>query len=274
MARVTHAALKDWSFWMAYDPAAYWSRVAGEIRKRGPRSYVAGDDNPFLRYKRRKFLTSFLANIDFRSKAVLEVGCGPGGNLLHVAKSGARRVVGADVSPGMLSLAAQNLQDCPTVELLQTDGCSLPLSDKSVDLTFTVTVLQHDTDSGMFERMVADICRVTSGTIILMEDTSRTPAHFGPESSFFARSVGLYQAACEKHGFHLSRCEYLRTKVSRAIYHRVQSFLLPSGHLEGDPYGPMPIAAMKLLLPIARPFDGMFSDDGDLTKMVFTPVLH
>jgi ubiquinone/menaquinone biosynthesis C-methylase UbiE len=259
---------------MSYDPSAYWSRVADEIRKRGPRNYMAGDDNPFLRYKRRKFLTSFLANIDFRSKAVLEVGCGPGGNLLHVAKSGARRVIGADVSPGMLSLAAQNVGDYPTIELLQTDGRSLRLPDKCVDLAFTVTVLQHDTDAGMFERMVAELCRVTSGTIVLMEDTARTPVDFGPESSFLARSVDLYRAACEKHGFRLSGCQYLRTKASRAVYYRVRSFLSPSGHIEGDPYGALPIAAMKLLLPIARPFDGIFSDDGDLTKMVFTPVLH
>jgi len=259
---------------MLYDPGAYWSRVADEIRKRGPRNYVAGDDNPFLRYKRRKFLTSFLANIDFRSKSVLEVGCGPGGNLLHVARAGAMRVVGADVSTGMLSLAAQNVRDCPTVELLQTDGCSLGLPDKSVDLTFTVTVLQHDTDPGMFARMVAEICRVTTGTIVLMEDTSQRPVHFGPESSFVARSVGLYQAECERHGFRLSKSEYLRTKISRAVYFRMQSFLLLSGHLEGDPYGALPIAAMKLLLPFARPFDRIFSDDGDLTKMVFTPVLH
>lgn len=257
---------------MSYHPATYWSRVAGEIRKRGARNYLAGDDNPFLRYKRRKFLTSFLAKIDFRSETVLEVGCGPGGNLLHVAKAGANRVIGADVSPGMLSLAAENVHGCPSVELLQTDGCSLRLPDKSVDITYTVTVLQHDTDPAMFESLVSEICRVTSGTIIFMEDTSRTPLNFGPGSSFLARSVEMYQAECEKHGFRLSKSEYLRTKASRAVYHRLRAFLLPDDHPEGDPYGFLPRMAMKLLMPLARPFDQLFSDDGDLTKMVFTSV--
>lgn len=257
---------------MSYHPGLYWSRVASEIRKRGARNYFAGDDNPFLRYKRNKFLTSFLGNVDFRAKTVLEVGCGPGGNLLHVARAGAKRVIGADVSPGMLSLSAENVQGCPTVELLQTDGRSLSLPDKCADTTFTVTALQHNTDPGMFENLVAEICRVTRGTIVLMEDTSRIPLDFGPGSSFLARSIELYQAECEKHGFRLRQHEYLRTKASRAVYYRLQALLVPQGHIEGDPYGALPSAAMKLLMPLARPFDRLLSDDGDLTKMVFTPV--
>jgi hypothetical protein len=143
-----------------------------------------------------------------------------------------------------------------------------------VDVSFTVTVLQHDTDAGMFESMVAEICRVTRDTIVLMEDTSRMPIDFGPDSSFISRSVGLYQAACEKHGFRLSQWEYLQTRLSRAIYSRARARLLPQGHLEGDPYGALRTTALKFLLTFTRPFDRIIPDDGDLTKMVFTPVLH
>ena len=45
-----------------YDPEVYWSRVAGEIEKRGE-NYVAGDDNPYFRYKRQRFLKKFLDTI-------------------------------------------------------------------------------------------------------------------------------------------------------------------------------------------------------------------
>jgi hypothetical protein len=70
---------------MAYNPETYWTRVGQEIEKRGDANFVAGDDNPYYRYKRLKFLKRFLDPIDFHSKTVLEVGCGPGGNLRHIA---------------------------------------------------------------------------------------------------------------------------------------------------------------------------------------------
>jgi SAM-dependent methyltransferase len=131
----------------SYHPESYWSRVATEIRKRGPHNCLAGDDNPFLRYKRQKFLARFLSTIDFDSKVVLEVGPGPGGNLLQIVQTTrARRVIGIDISREMLDLAAETLKGCETiVELQKTDGEHLPLADAVVDLSFTVTVLHHNT---------------------------------------------------------------------------------------------------------------------------------
>lgn len=60
----------------SYLPESYWSRVATEIRKRGRDNCLAGDDNPFFRYRRQRFLTQFLSTMDFDSKVVLEVGPG------------------------------------------------------------------------------------------------------------------------------------------------------------------------------------------------------
>lgn len=68
-----------------YNPEIYWSRVAQEIEKRAE-NYVAGDDNPYFRYKRHKFLKKFLDTINFQSKVILEVGFGPGGNLQQIAR--------------------------------------------------------------------------------------------------------------------------------------------------------------------------------------------
>ena len=147
---------------MAYHPEPYWSRVATDIRKRGPHNYVAGDDDPFYRYKRQKFLARFLGTIDFDSKVVLEVGSGPGGNLLQIARAGARRVIGIDISRQMLDLAAETLKGYEMiVELHKTDGEHLPLADRAVNLAFTVTVLQHNTNTSMFQSLLGEICRVT-----------------------------------------------------------------------------------------------------------------
>ena len=112
-----------------YDPEVYWSRVAQEIRKRGD-NYIAGDDNPYFRYKRRKFLKDFLDTINFQSKSVLEVGSGPGGNLKHLATySAPKKIFGADVSKTMLEIATENLRGLP-VTLVKTDGASLPFPDQ------------------------------------------------------------------------------------------------------------------------------------------------
>jgi ubiquinone/menaquinone biosynthesis C-methylase UbiE len=50
------------------------------------------------------------------------------------------------------------------------DGTHLPFEDRSIDLSFTVTVLQHVTDAAMLEALVKDICRVTRDTVVIMED--------------------------------------------------------------------------------------------------------
>src|ERR1700751_17285 len=132
---------------LVYHPEPHWSRVAAEIAKRGTASLVAGDDDPYFRYKRKKFVRKFLLTTRFDSKVVLEVGPGPGGNLLEVIRGGAARVIGVDISRAMLAIAAETLKDyAGSVELLKTDGQKLPLPDAAADLTFTVTVLHHNTD--------------------------------------------------------------------------------------------------------------------------------
>jgi hypothetical protein len=50
------------------------------------------------------------------------------------------------------------------------DGTHLPFEDRSIDLSFTVTVPQHVTDAAMLEALVKDICRVTRDTVVIMED--------------------------------------------------------------------------------------------------------
>ena len=39
-----------------YNPETYWSEVAKRIKSRKGKNIIAGDDEPFYRYKRKKFL--------------------------------------------------------------------------------------------------------------------------------------------------------------------------------------------------------------------------
>jgi ubiquinone/menaquinone biosynthesis C-methylase UbiE len=105
-----------------YTPEIYCSRVARQIQKRGE-NYIAGDDHPYYRYKRLKFLRRFLDSIDFGGKVVMELGCGPGGNLRHIMTHHApTQLIGVDISQTMLDVAGEHLRGhhgertcrCPT----------------------------------------------------------------------------------------------------------------------------------------------------------------
>ncbi|HEX5106153.1 MAG TPA: class I SAM-dependent methyltransferase, partial [Pirellulaceae bacterium] len=119
-----------------YDPERHWSTVAEHIAKRDAGSVVAGDDEPLERAKRAKFVAKFLSQLDVQGKTVLEVGCGPGGNLRVLRTQKPRRLVGADVSQAMLDLADHD-------ELVKIDGRSLPFADGEFDVVFSATVLMH-----------------------------------------------------------------------------------------------------------------------------------
>ncbi len=87
-----------------YNPEIYWSEVATRIKSREGKNVIAGDDEPFYRYKRKKFL-KMLNSVDFQNKTVLELGCGPGGNLQEVWRKSPKRLVGTDISDAMINLS-------------------------------------------------------------------------------------------------------------------------------------------------------------------------
>ena len=252
---------------MDYDIESYWSGVAAEIRRRGTGNYVAGDDDPYYRYKRDKFLRRFLATLDVAGQRVLELGCGPGGNLRELARRAPASLVGIDISAAMLALAGQNLEGC-SVELKKTDGQRLPLEDRTIDLALTVTVLQHNVNPAGLGRVIAELCRVTGGRIVIMEDTGdMITAAKG--RSWITRPVAVYQAEFERHGFHLESATYLNVRHSRRAHAVVRRLFMPATHREGEPFGAAVNTILDLVLTITRRLDDRSPDNRDLTKMVF-----
>ena len=150
-----------------YHPEPYWSEVANRIKARKGKNIIAGDDEPFYRYKRKKFL-SMLNTVEFKGKKVLELGCGPGGNLQEVWRKSPDRLTGADISADMLELSREKLPN--EIELIKIDGTSLPFKDKQFDYAFTATVLQHNTDEEMLKKIMAELCRVSGNKVFLFEN--------------------------------------------------------------------------------------------------------
>lgn len=252
-----------------YDVESYWSRVGREIAARQGSSLVAGDDNPFFRYKRKKFLKKFLHTVEFDSKIVLEVGCGPGGNLLEIAQHHSpNKLIGVDISQTMIQIARGNLvRHNAVAELHKIDGANLPFADRSIDLSYTVTVLQHNTDGTALRALVREICRVTKETIVVMEDTGNQG--LSDSGSFIARKVDVYQSVFSELGFQLSESVCLNTRMSYFGYAFVSDISLSKRHEEGEPIGVIPRILMSAFLPLSRILDDIFVEKKGLTKMVF-----
>lgn len=252
-----------------YDVESYWSRVAGQIAARALGNVVAGDDDAFWRYKRRKFLGTFLHTIDFGSASVLEVGCGPGGNLLEIARRHSPdKLMAVDISQAMIEIATGNLaRHSVAAELYKIDGAHLPFADRSIDLSYTVTVLQHNTDSAAFEALCRELCRVTSQRIILMEDTGNNA--MTASRSFIARSVGTYESAFAGNGFALTERQRLNIRASSLAHAVVHRLLVSKDRQEGDPIGVVPQTMLAAVLPLARVLDPLFVESAGLTKMTF-----
>lgn len=90
-----------------------WEKI--KFRKESD-NVIAGDDEPYYRYKREKFL-GLLNEIEFTNKKVLEIGCGPGGNLLEIHSHKPNKLVGVDISNQMVELAKNKI--CTMLTLLK-----------------------------------------------------------------------------------------------------------------------------------------------------------
>jgi SAM-dependent methyltransferase len=76
---------------------------------------------------------------------VLDVGCGTGGTMVHVARYRPAHIDGVDVTPAMLSVAHQRIRLCAldkrcTLQLVEPGGW-LPFNDASFDRVYTESVL-------------------------------------------------------------------------------------------------------------------------------------
>ncbi|WP_042422465.1 methyltransferase domain-containing protein [Streptacidiphilus anmyonensis] len=102
---------------------------------------------------------------------VLDVGCGPGGDvpLLAAAVAGSGRVIGVDRDPRMPAEArARHGGRVPGVAFLRGDAHALPLASACVDRVWMHRVLQHAADPAL---VLAEAARVVrpGGRVVLAE---------------------------------------------------------------------------------------------------------
>lgn len=251
---------------MEYHPETYWTEVAKRIKSRKDKNVIAGDDEPFYRYKRKRFL-KLLNSINFNGKSVLELGCGPGGNLLEVWGRSPKRLVGVDISSEMINLSREKLSK--EIELVKIDGVTLPFKDQEFDYVFTATVLQHNTDEKMLKQIMAEICRVSKEKVVLFERIENT---IKGDELCYGRPVAYYNEICNSHGFKLINTEFINIRVSYYICGIIRKVFSPNTRLEGEPLTKFAVFLQKIKLPFTIQLDKIFKSKKDVAKMEFARV--
>ena len=113
-----------------------------------------------------------------RHDVVLDVGCGTGwfaAGLRRALSDGAARVIGADLSAGMLSRA----RDAGAWPLLQADATRLPLRTGSVDVVVCRGVLHHLPDVPAALREWRRVLRPCGAVVVASEPTPAVDRHGG-----------------------------------------------------------------------------------------------
>jgi ubiquinone/menaquinone biosynthesis C-methylase UbiE len=247
----------------SYNLPEYWNEVAENIRRRGSESVIAGDDEPFYRYKRAAFLKYF-TRIPFQGKSVLEIGSGPGGNLELVTALGAESITGVDVSSSMLAIARKRLD--AKVDLVQVNGTELPFPDNRFDIVFTSTVLQHNTNEEDLQKLAAEICRVAGNDIYIFERIEKKIT--GHESNT-GRPVSYYKALFEKHGCKLERADLLPIQVSYYVSGAIRKLFNPKKRKEGEPSTAVALFLQRVTLPFTKLLDKVVPPSRDLGLLHF-----
>jgi len=90
---------------------------------------------------------------------MLDLGCGIG-RIAQAVAPDVRRVIGIDISSGMLAEAWQRLRCYSNICLIQTGGPAIPLANGSIDLVLAVDTFPYIVLAGLAEATMSEISRI------------------------------------------------------------------------------------------------------------------
>jgi ubiquinone/menaquinone biosynthesis C-methylase UbiE len=249
-----------------YHPEPYWNEVAKNIVKRKG-SVIAGDDEPYYRYKREKFL-KILNSVNFTNKKVLEVGSGPGGNLFEIIKQNPKELVGLDISDEMVKVSKEFLKDLP-VSIIKIDGTHFPFANSYFDISITSTVLQHNTDEIMLKNVIQELCRVSGSEIYIFE---KIEAKVKGTSLCMGRPVDYYKFLFDENGFELKEVRFLQITISQVMSGIFRKLFNSSKRKEGEPVTAITKISQKAVLPLTSVADNFLFNKREVAMLHFTKV--
>ncbi len=116
--------------------------------------------------------------------AVLDVGCGAGFGVAHLAAA-ARLALGVEIEAAVVAAAARRYRR-PGVAFACMDGVRLGVRSSSMDLVTCFQVLEHVPDQRGF---LGEIARVLRPTGLALLSTPNALTHRGPRNPFHAHEV-------------------------------------------------------------------------------------
>lgn len=100
------------------------------------------------RYRLEPYIREFARFAEGAGRDVLEIGTGMGADHLEWAKSGPRRLVGVDLTPGAVGWTARRLHTHGfSSSLSVADAEDLPFENNSFDIVYSWGVLHHSPDT-------------------------------------------------------------------------------------------------------------------------------
>jgi ubiquinone/menaquinone biosynthesis C-methylase UbiE len=247
-----------------YIPGSYWDEVARQIKLRKGRNLVAGDDEPYYKYKRNKFLT-LLNSIKFAGKKVLEVGSGPGGNLLEIYNHRPAALYGADISDEMIELSQKNTGN-RNITVVKTNGSNLPFSPGYFDIVITATVLQHIPDEKMLTMLIENMCRVAATDIYIFERIERKKMIAETNTG---RTVNQYAGHFTCNNFYLYEARFAYLHTSYTVCGFIRKIFNRRTRREGEPETRLSAVIQKIVLPLTKMLDNIFKRKRDLAMLHF-----
>lgn len=246
-----------------YSPETYWDEVASNISQRNGSNIIAGDDEPYYEYKRKRLVELF-KKISVTNKNILEFGCGPGGNLLYFSLAGAN-ASGVDISENMLQIARQRLKG-HSVNLQKINNHLLPFNDNAFDIVFTVTVLQHNTNELELRKILHEIGRVCNKDLYLFE---RIEKRIKGHESNTGRPVSYYEQILLQEGYKLTEVKFMQLQASYFVCGLLRKVFSSKTKKEGEPLNKAGIFLQKILLPITSLIDLVTPSKRDVAKLHF-----
>jgi demethylmenaquinone methyltransferase/2-methoxy-6-polyprenyl-1,4-benzoquinol methylase len=139
--------------------------------------------------KWRKKVVEFLSKK--KPESILDIATGTGDLAIALVKTGAKKIVGLDISPGMLAVGKEKVKDKnldTTIEMVVGDSENLAFDDNSFDaVTVSFGVRNFET----LETGMAEILRVLkpSGTLVVLETSVPTKTPYKQGYRFYTKNI-------------------------------------------------------------------------------------
>ncbi len=124
-------------------------------------------------------------------QSILDIATGTGDLAIALVKTGAKKIVGLDISPGMLAVGKEKVTDKKldsTIEMVVGDSEKLTFEDNSFDaVTVSFGVRNFETlNTGM-----AEILRVLkpNGTLVVLETSVPTKTPYKQGYNFYTKNI-------------------------------------------------------------------------------------